>query len=141
MNHEDKAKALLDRVLAGFNAGDVDAIADCFHSEVSAEFPFAPPGMPAVSSGHAAVMASLREGRASLAEMTITPTKLYWCPADATLFVEATSQGRLQNGADYRNRYVFVVGIRDDRVVLWREYFNSLVILQAFEAMAAGPAA
>lgn len=138
MNEQETAEALLRRVLDGFNAGDIDAIADCFHHDVRAEFPFAPPGMASASAGHAAVMAAFREGRDSFVEMTITPVRTYWCAADATLFFEASSHGRLRRGGDYRNRYVFVVRIQDAQIALWREYFDSLTILKAFEAISAG---
>ena len=55
-----------------------------------------------------------------------------------TLVVEADSDAELTGGASYRNRYVFLVGICDERVILWREYFNGLI---AAEAMAAAQAA
>lgn len=141
VSDEETAKALLHHVLDGFNAGDIDRIADSFHPEVSAEFPFAPPGMPPASHGHAAVMAAFREGRASLEKMEITPTKTYWCAEDSTLFLEASSRGQLRGGGEYRNKYVFVVGIRDARIILWREYFDSVAIVKAFEAMSGGASA
>jgi ketosteroid isomerase-like protein len=137
MNNEATAITLAHRILGGFNSGDVASIADCFHREVSAEFPFAPPGMPASCSGHDAVMAAFRDGRASIAEITITPTKFYWCPHDSLLVIEANGRGRLMHGTKYENAYVFLVGIHDGRVSLWREYFNSLIIQRALEAEAA----
>ncbi|WP_336971196.1 nuclear transport factor 2 family protein [Sphingobium aromaticiconvertens] len=140
VSDEERANTLLRHVLDGFNAGDIDAIADCFHPEVRAEFPFAPPAMPTLSHGHAAVMAAFREGRASLEEIKITPAKIYWCAGDSTLLLEASSKGRLRGGGDYRNSYVFVIGIRDERIILWREYFDSLAILKAFDTMSAGAA-
>ena len=138
---EGQARALLQRVLDGFNSGDIAAIADCFHRDVRAEFPFAPPGMSAGSSGHDAVIAALREGRASFEQMTITPARIYWCAADATLFLEASSVGRLRGGGDYRNSYIFVVAVREGRIILWREYFDSHVITRAMATLSAGVAA
>ena len=97
---EATAKALAQRMLDGFNSGDVASIADGFHPDVRAEFPFAPPGMPASQTGHNAVVAAFRDGRASIAEITIAPTSMRWCPDDSVLVVEAEGMGRLVNGAD-----------------------------------------
>ena len=119
--------------VAAIVLADVASIADGFHPDVRAEFPFAPPGMPASQTGHNAVVAAFRDGRASIAEITIAPTSMRWCPDDSVLVVEAKGKGRLMNGADYNNSYVFFIGVRDGRVILWREYFNSLIIQRALE--------
>jgi uncharacterized protein len=137
MNNEETAIALTRRIFGGFNSGDVASIADCLHREVNAEFPFAPSGMPPRCSGHDAVMGAFQGGRASMVEMAITPTKMYWCANESMLIVEATGKGRLTHGTEYNNAYVFFVGIRDGRVSLWREYFNSLTIQRALESEAA----
>ncbi|MDB6063637.1 MAG: hypothetical protein JWM78_3740 [Verrucomicrobiaceae bacterium] len=137
VNSEEIATALVRRILGGFNSGDVASIVDCFHADVSAEFPFAPPGMPPLCNGHAAVMAAFQGGRALIAEITITPSKFYWSAHDDVLVVEAQGKGRLPRGTEYNNSYVFLVGVRDGSVILWREYFNSLIILRALEAEAA----
>lgn len=129
-----QANALVGRLLEGFNSGDMDRIESCFHAEARAEFPFAPPPMPTAVSGRDAVMAMFRDGRANFRRMTLTPSRFYWCPDDSTLVMEAQSDAVLAGGASYRNSYVFLIGIRDERVILWREYFNSLVVAEAMSA-------
>src|SRR3546814_11831997 len=84
MMDETKAVALAQKILEGFNRGEVSSIAGCFHSDVQAEFPYAPPGMSAICSGHSAVVATFTEGRASIDQITITPRKTYWSQADST---------------------------------------------------------
>lgn len=42
--------------------------------------------------------------------------------------VEAESEGELINGEIYRNTYVFVLRIRDDRIASIAEHFNPLVV-------------
>src|SRR3546814_9607523 len=64
MMDETKAVALAQKILEGFNRGEVSSIAGCFHSDVQAEFPYAPPGMSAICSGHSAVVATFKSGRA-----------------------------------------------------------------------------
>src|SRR3546814_9882844 len=116
MMDETKAVALAQKILEGFNRGEVSSIAGCFHSDVQAEFPYAPPGMSAICSGHSAVVATFTEGRASIDQITITPRKTYWSQADSTLIVEAQGKGRLAKGTEYNNRYVFIIGFQDERV-------------------------
>ena len=130
-----RANALADRLLESFNNGSMDGIESCLHAEARAEFPFAPPPMPTAVSGRDAVMAMFRDGRANFRRMALAPSRFYWCPDESTLVMEAQSDAELANGTSYRNGYVFLIGIRDERVILWREYFNSLVVV---EAMAAG---
>ncbi len=93
--------------------------------------------MPAQCSGRAAVLAAFQGGRAAIAEITITPTKFHWAPSDSLLVIEANGKGRLLHGTEYNNSYVFMVGVSNGQVTLWREYFNSLIIVRALEAEAA----
>jgi ketosteroid isomerase-like protein len=51
--------------------------------------------------------------------------------------VEATSTARMSNGADYANRYHFLIKVRDGRIAEMREYMDTYV---AYEAQtSAGP--
>src|SRR5690606_10055332 len=68
MNNEETAIALVRQVFSAFNSGNITLLADSFHREACAEFPFAPPGMPPIYEGHDAVMAAFAGGRASIAE-------------------------------------------------------------------------
>lgn len=128
------ASQLVDRVVAGFNSGDIASIAEAFHPQVRAEFPFAPPGMPAACVGHEDTMAAFHGGRANFATMKLIPGRSYWCPDSSMYVMEATSDAKLAHGTEYRNAYVFLIEIRDGRISLWREYFNSMVVVQALEA-------
>lgn len=128
------AHALVARLLEGFNNGDMVAIEGCLHEAACAELPFAPPPMPAEVRGRDAVMAMFGQGRANFKRMTLAPSQFYWSPEESTMIVEAASDAELANGVPYRNRYVFVIRIGDERVILWREYFNSLVVVEAMAA-------
>ena len=132
-----QAKALVGRLLAGFNVGDMALVEDCLHAEAVAEFPFAPSPMPREVPGRDAVMAMFRAGRANFQAMTLTPSRYYWCAEESALIFEATSDAALVGGARYRNRYVFVIGIHEDRVILWREYFDGLIVAEALAAASA----
>lgn len=132
------ANALMGRLLEGLNNGKMDTVESCLHEDVRAEFPFAPPPMPSVVAGRDAVMAMFRDGSANFRRMTLTPSRFYWCPDESTLVMEADSDAELAGGANYRNRYIFVIRVCDGCVILWREYFNALIVA---EAMAAAQAA
>ena len=137
MDEEAVAGDLVRQMLAAFNSGDIAALAGYLHPDARAEFPFAPPVMPSVFIGRDEVMMAFTQGRANFIEMTITPHSVYWCEKEQTLVIEATSAATMVGGAKYRNAYVFLVGIKDGAVVLWREYFNGLVAQQAIEVQAA----
>ncbi len=139
MIDEAGALAISERIFGGFNRGDVASFADCLHSDIVAEFPFSPPGMFESPRGQAAVLEAMTQGRAMMASMTITPSETYWSAPDETLVIEAKGKAQLRGGTPYNNSYVFMVGFRDGRVILWREYFDSLLMQHAIEAeMAAG---
>jgi ketosteroid isomerase-like protein len=130
MDDHKTARTLAQRMLDGFDSDNVPGLADCVHPDVRAECPFASAGMPAAFVGKGAMMAELSEGQATLAEIAIVIQKTYRCPEDSTLFVEASNTGRLPHGTPYAIRYVFLLGVRDGQVILWREYFDGLIILR-----------
>ncbi len=137
MTEEAIARDLIRHMLAAFGAGDVSALAAYLHPDARAEFPFAPPAMPSVFTGRGEVMMAFTQGRANFVEMRITPNRTYWCGNEQTLVIEATSEARMIGGTDYRNAYVFLIGIRDGTIILWREYFNGLIAQRAIDAEAA----
>jgi uncharacterized protein len=121
------------RIFAGFNRGDVASFADALNDEVVANFPFAPAGLPKILLGKEAVLAAMTEGRAMMESMTLTTDKTYWISSDETLAVEARGVSVLVGGIPYNNRYIFLVGFRDGLVILWREYFDSLIMQEALD--------
>jgi ketosteroid isomerase-like protein len=133
----NEAQALVGRLLDGLNKGDMGAIESCLHPDAVAEFPFAPAPMSPMATGLEAVMAMFRAGRANFKSMMLTPGKSYWCPEQSSLVLEATSEAELAGGGRYGNRYVFVIGIQADRIILWREYFDSLIVANAMAGASA----
>ena len=51
---------------------------------------------------------------------------------------EATSQGRLIDGRDYANTYVFVFRIRDGRIASVAEHYNALITQEKLIPLMAG---
>lgn len=49
---------------------------------------------------------------------------------DYRVVIEARSTARLRNGEAYANTYVFVLRLRDGRIVLVREHFNALEVME-----------
>lgn len=132
--------AIAKRIFDGFNRGDVASFADCLHAEIAASFPFAPPAMPSELHGKDTVLAAMAQGRSMMETMTLTMERTYWIPADETLAVEASGKSLLLGGIPYNNRYIFLIGFRDGQVILWREYFDSLIMQDALDRQNPPPA-
>ena len=133
MTNTEMAMAIARRIFDGFNCGDVASFADCLHVEITANFPFAPPAMPKELQGKDAVLAAMTQGRSMMESMMLTMERTYWIPADETLAVEASGASLLVGGIPYNNRYIFLIGFRDGQVILWREYFDSLIMQDALD--------
>ena len=54
------------------------------------------------------------------------------------VFVEFTAHLTMENGREYRNRYVLRFDLRGERVVLYREYYNPIQSAYAFDRPIAG---
>lgn len=58
-------------------------------------------------------------------EFVLTLTEIYDCPRQNSVVFEQVSSGVLAaTGGAFANRYLMILGFRDGKVVLWREYFN-----------------
>ncbi len=62
---------------------------------------------------------------------TFVDVKIMPAEDAGTFVVESGGDMILPNGAEYKNRYVFIVGVKDDRIALFREYFNPDVLTAA----------
>lgn len=58
-------------------------------------------------------------------KFVLTLTDIYDCPRQNAVVFEQISSGVLAaTGGAFANRYLMILGFRDGKVVLWREYFN-----------------
>mgnify|MGYP003794177115 CR=1 FL=1 len=74
-----------------------------------------------------AYQGAIRILRAMLAEPLTFTIDAITAEGDRAV-IEARSQGRLIDGQDYANTYIFVLRIRDGRIAAIAEHYNALVV-------------
>lgn len=113
------ARELLNRVAAL----DFAKVGEMLADDVKAMMPFSP--SPISLSG--------RENFVRFMEDSV-PQFLKWIsfeiqtelfdPERQVVVLEYRSEGQLTDGRPYGNQYVGLIGVRDGRVTLWKEYYN-----------------
>ena len=130
---EETFRTLLDLLLAK----DMDAIADLWADDGTAEFPFAEGGSPARLAGREAVRAYLA-GYPELMDVRSVPAvTVHHTQQPDTIVVEFTAHGRtVRTGAPYRLDYVTVVTTRGGLITRYRDYWNPLAAASAAGVLA-----
>jgi ketosteroid isomerase-like protein len=122
---------LLVAMLRAIERNDMAAIAELTHAEGVFETPFGP-GDGMRTEGREAIVALLTAvGETMFAEAKFTIDREYACADPAFAMAEYRSDVRLHNGGTYGNRYIAVCEARDGQIILFREYFNPLPIMQS----------
>jgi ketosteroid isomerase-like protein len=121
----------LERFLSLHEPATFDEYLDMLHDECVFEAPFANVAGTVRVSGKANIIANSKGWlktwkRATYVGITIRSTE------EAGLFVvECGGDMVLPNGREYSNIYVCVARISEGKVILWREYYNPVVINEA----------
>jgi hypothetical protein len=124
--------ALLRKALGDRIDRNVSAFADMMADHGVMEFPYAPSGFPVRLDGRAAVIRHL-EGVAGLiafdrmGEPTVHPST---DPNVVVIEFEGFGRG-VATGEPYDQRYISVIRTENGRIVLYRDYWNPLVVLRA----------
>lgn len=116
--------------LAGMRPDEFMAL---WHEDGVFEQPYAPPGFPAVLEGAEAIRRHVEPMPQVFATFAYHDLDLH-ATDDPELFVctvrsEATVLG---SGRPYNNHYVIFFRIRDGRIALYREFYDPLIVLDAF---------
>jgi ketosteroid isomerase-like protein len=123
---------LLQRHLDAINAWDFDAMREILHPDVVLELPFVVDPVPRSVHGFDNVMAFM-ESVPDFAEAEnlhdFTINALASDPNE--LVAEYVSDMTLKNGREYKNSYVVRATAKDGKLVLFREYFDGIKLLEA----------
>ena len=113
---------------------DVAGALDLFTDDVVVEFPFAPPTLPDRHEGKAAFARFLTGALGGTRRMAFAAVRVEPLAAADRVAVVAEFRGdwELVNGRHYRNTYIVLAELRDGRIQHWREFFNPLVVQDAF---------
>ena len=126
-------KQIVDEQLTSLLRADVDAWVDCWHEDGVFEFPFAPPGYPNVVNGKAAIadyMAGLPE-KIRIERFDIV--ELHENRAGDGGVLEFTGTGTVvSTGLPYNQHYVAILKTKGGKLILYRDFWNPLVAIEAF---------
>lgn len=105
--------------------------ADLFTEDVVFEFPYAPEGLPVRLEGLPSLADHLARVGPMLELRAFTLHAVY--PSEAAVIVEFSCQGQgVATGLPYDQDYISVVTLREGRIARYRDYWNPMVVLDAF---------
>ena len=111
---------------------DIDAVIELWHDDGVLEFPFAPDGAPKTATGKAHIKQVLGEDLADRSRVTFPHLDIQPMLNPESVVAEFTSDMEVASSEEiYANQYVAIAKVKDGRLLLFREYFNPLVDLEA----------
>jgi ketosteroid isomerase-like protein len=124
-------RKLIERAFALQGPDNLDEYFTLWHDDAVFDIPYArPPRATRIESLRR--IAELSGGFMRTWKTAVFHIDLILATEEPGLFVaEARGEIRLHNGHPYNNRYVCLIRIRDGKILLWREYFNPLVLNEA----------
>lgn len=119
--------------LDALSHADFDAWSLLAAPDVVMVFPYSPPGFPKQISGRAACVAFQRKVASSFASFTWIALDLHACDDAELVFGTASSEIVFNSGHRYSNEYCLIFRIRGGEVSEFREYFDPLRLMAAFD--------
>jgi ketosteroid isomerase-like protein len=128
---ETHNESLVRHFFEVLSSGDLEALRGLFHEDATWE-----------ATARSIPGAGITRGRDKIIDEFLAPVRGLFVPGDPKVNVslliskdqwvvaETEGVGMLTNGKEYRNRYAWVVEIRDDKVYALREYMDSAYILE-----------
>ena len=125
MSHAETARQVIEQV----SAFDFDAIEPHIHEDIVMEAPYQAFHNGPMRRGKAAFMEGMRFVPNVFRTFSLNIHALYDSPEQSVVVLEMTSLGVFaMGGGTYQNRYVLILEFRDDKIHLWREFFNPEVM-------------
>jgi ketosteroid isomerase-like protein len=125
------ACALVAEVFARLQAMEIERLLDLFADDMVLEMPVRGAGGPERLEGKEAVGAFLRRFPQIFRRLDFVAHTEYPMADPSLVAAEYRSEGEAHTGLPYRNVYAAIFRVRDGKIVLWREYFNPIVINNA----------
>ena len=130
--------AVARRWLEALAAADFASWPTLVAAEVTMEFPFAPPGLPARCVGRDDCERLIRTFFAGIRQFRWHDLRLHPMRDPELVFATARSEVLLATGHAYRNNYCFFMRIQAGLLIEYREYFNALLAMEAIRSSSAG---
>ena len=97
------------------------------------EFPYAPEGKPSTYQGRAAILAYMRSAAGGFSIDGIDSHKVHTMTDPSVACIELSIRGTMAgSGAPYNQRYVIIFETVDGKIKRYREYWNPLVVMNAY---------
>jgi ketosteroid isomerase-like protein len=114
-------RALMDRLTAAQNAGDLEAMLACFHEDYRSEQPLFPSrtfqGIAQVRANWSALLGGVPDFHAEILRAAVDGD---------TIFTEVHWTGTKADGTPLEERGVLIVGTREDRIAWGRLYADEV---------------
>jgi hypothetical protein len=125
--------AVHDRFLSLLIAGDIRAWVKLWDENGVFEFPYTPPGFPRRLEGRAAI-ADYISGFPDLVRLkSFEVIECYADPTGREGCVEFMCEAEaLPTGKPYNQHYISLIKTKNKKVTLYRDFWNPLVVLEAF---------
>jgi len=128
------AQAAMTKFLDLMLQEDIPQWMELWHDEAVFEYPFAPPGLPQVVSGKQAIFENFKDFPDKIKLFKFTDVRMHPMRDPDTLVVEFACRGRaVATGKPYNQRYIAVVQMTGGKISRYRDYWNPLVFLEAFD--------
>ncbi|MFE7317807.1 nuclear transport factor 2 family protein [Streptomyces sp. NPDC057555] len=125
---EDAFRRLLDLLLAK----DMDAVADLWAEDGTAEFPFATGSSPRRLTGREQIRSYLAALPELMDVREIPAVTVHPMERPDTAVVEFTGNGRtVRTGEPYRLDYIVVITVQDGLITRYRDYWSPLAVAEA----------
>jgi ketosteroid isomerase-like protein len=119
-------------VLEGLSALDADLVVSCFADDAEQEMPFAPAGFPDRREGIEAI-SQMYHALPAMARSIKFDVHNEWRMADPEwVLLEYDGKIEQADGSHYDNHYFGLFRVVDGKIKLFREIFDSVVLVQAF---------
>jgi ketosteroid isomerase-like protein len=121
-----------ERHLALMLEKDMPGWIDLWADDGVFEFPFAPPGFPRRLEGKAAVRDYIKDYPDHIDLAAFHDVQVHQTVDPDVLVVEMRAEGRIvATDKPYAMSYIYVLTVRDGKIVAYRDYWNPLVALEA----------
>nr|WGD87174.1 nuclear transport factor 2 family protein [Bacillus subtilis] len=128
MNEFEKACETLRKFMAYMLEKDMKSWMELWDENAVFEFPYAPEGSPKRIEGKAAIYDYIKDYPKQIHAPTV-----YRSADTNTMIAEFQCDGHVvETGSPYRQSYISVIETRDGRIVRYKDYWNPLVVKEAF---------
>lgn len=132
MTTHEQAVSVVQQFFAHLEAMDMEPFFALWAEDGRQEMPFSPNGFPSEMNGKTAIRRQYSGLPDAYDRMVFPDLVLRPLTEPGWIFAEYRGEIALLSGSTYNNRYCGLFHIENGAIVLFREYFNPIILQQAF---------